>query len=79
MKTSGVTPLVEEQGTGAGIRISGGHRENKVTGDTDWQTLSYDFEVLEPARDVELVAELRAEAGQAWFEPVLTLRRIPSD
>ncbi len=76
LRTEGVVPRMDEQGTGAGVRISGGRRDNKVLGDTDWQTVSYEFEVAEAVRDVELVVELRATKGRMWLEPKAKLVRI---
>jgi spore coat protein H len=62
-----ISALTDEKGTGAGIRISGGMRTNRLSGTADWQTLEYEFSVEEDLRDVELVAELRATHGQVWF------------
>ncbi len=76
LKTEGVEPRTDDQGTGAGIRISGGRRDNKLTGDTDWKTVTYDFEVTDDMRDVELVAELRATKGRLWLKPTARLIRI---
>jgi spore coat protein H len=64
------------QNAGAGLRISGGRRDARLTGDADWQTAEFAFEVAEPERAVVLVCELRADAGEAWFDPAsLRLRR----
>lgn len=76
MKTEGVEPRTDDQGTGAGLRLSGSQRDNKLTGDTDWQTVSHEFEILEDVRDVILVAELRATRGRLWLEPIMRLFRI---
>ena len=74
-RTAGVTAPAGTN-TGAGLRISGGRREGGVTGDADWQTVRFDFEVAEDARNVVLVCELKATAGDAWFDPEgLKLRR----
>src|SRR5207244_2302671 len=54
--------------TGAGLRISGGQRQNRLVGDSGWQKIEFDIEVTEPARDVVLVCELRASKGEAWFD-----------
>lgn len=62
----GIDPLDDEQGSGAGLRISGGVREERVERDGEWTMLGYEFEVDEP-RQVELVAELRARAGRVLF------------
>lgn len=67
-KTENVTPLNDQSGSGAGIRISGGGRMNQQSGTKDWTVLTHQFEVPEAQREVELVLELRATAGQAWFD-----------
>lgn len=78
IKTSGVVPNEDDKGKGAGVRISGGKRDGGLTGDTDWQTVTNEFTVAEPSRDVELVAELRAKKGQASFRAPLRLVRLPA-
>jgi hypothetical protein len=50
------------------VRISGSRRENRLSGTTGWETVEFEFEVAEAVRQVELVAELRAKKGKAWFE-----------
>jgi hypothetical protein len=78
MKTQGVEPLPTQSGEGAGIRISGGSRQppNALRGNTGWQSLSYEIE--SGGRDVVLVIELRARAGEAWVDrKSLRLVRIP--
>lgn len=54
-------------GTGAGLRISGQQRRAGLSGDRDWSVVTFHFRVDED-RDVELVAELEADRGEAWFE-----------
>jgi hypothetical protein len=76
LKTEGVTAISDEKGSGAGLRISGANRDNHLEGDSDWQTLSYDFEIEEPQGDVELVAELRASKGKLWLQLPLRLVKI---
>ena len=78
LKTEGVEPRSDEQGKGAGLRTSGGKRDNSLTGDADWQTIGYDFEVTDAIRDVELVTELRATKGRLWIEPKARLMRVVS-
>jgi spore coat protein CotH len=74
-KTAGVT-APQGQNTGAGLRISGGRRDERRVGDSDWQPARFAFEVSEASRDVVLVCELRAGAGEAWFDAAgLKLRR----
>ncbi len=75
LRTEGVAAREDESGTGAGLRVSGGKRDNKLAGDSDWKTVTYEFEVLEDVRDITLVAELRATAGRMWLEPVARLMK----
>lgn len=79
MRTEAVAPREDEPGAGAGLRISGGKRDNKLTGDTEWQAVTHEFEVLENVRDVVLVAELRATQGRMWLEPVARLIRLSAE
>ncbi|HEY2952503.1 MAG TPA: CotH kinase family protein, partial [Verrucomicrobiae bacterium] len=60
----------EKKGEGAGLRISGTQkpRENKIMGDGPWTKLKYEFDVVPPNDEVELVCELRAITGQVWFD-----------
>lgn len=64
-----VSVLNTNKGEGAGIRHSGisTNRLNKLVGDTGWEKLEYDLRVKEE-REVELIAELRAKAGEVWFD-----------
>jgi hypothetical protein len=79
LRTEAVVAREDDQGTGGGLRISGGKRDNQLAGDADWQTVGYDFEVLEEVRDVILVAELRATSGRMWLEPVARIiKREPN-
>ena len=66
--TTDVTPLTDEKGAGAGVRISGSSREAGLEGTADWQSMEYRFVVTEDAQEVTLVAELRATAGQVQFD-----------
>lgn len=68
-KVEGVSDLaVDDRGLGAGLRISGQPRSNHLVGTTDWTELSFEFEVTEEPRVVELVAELRSTSGTAYFD-----------
>lgn len=67
------------RGTGAGIRVSGDGRANRLTGTTDWQPLSHDFEIEESpdGQQVQLVIELRANHGEVLFDlSSFVLRRL---
>jgi hypothetical protein len=68
VKVAGVNPLPYGKYQGAGLRVAGSVRESaNVVGDSDWRVLSAEFGVTEETRDVELVCELRASAGEVWF------------
>jgi hypothetical protein len=69
VKTVAVNALKTPQGEGAGLRVNGkAVRQNKLSGDADWQVLSYGFDVTTDGEEVDLVCELRANKGEAWFE-----------
>ncbi len=69
IKTSDVAAAADEKGPGgAGVRISGAPRSNSIAGTTDWQPAAHVFEITEESATVELIAELRATAGRAWFD-----------
>lgn len=69
-RCAGVKGIRDEKGLGAGLRLSDidETRRNQLEGDSDWQKLEYGFEVLAPFEELELVCELRATAGQVWFD-----------
>lgn len=71
IRTTGVTRLPNEpatRGTGAGIRISQDQRTNQALGDTGWQDVHHEIVVTGELGEPELVCELRAAKGEAWFE-----------
>ena len=70
VRTAGVVPLKDLKGEGAGLRISGSRnpRQDQAIGDSPWQKLGYDFTIPTEAAEVELVCELRAVQGEAWFD-----------
>jgi hypothetical protein len=79
LRTINVTPMEDEKGSGAGIRISGAERANHLENSTVWTRLEFNFTVAEEIKDVELIAELRATHGQAWFQlDSLSLSRKPA-
>lgn len=64
-------------GVGAGLRISGGRRENAIVDTNDFKAIEFEFEVTEEAADVDLVVELRASKGTIWIRAdSLTLTRL---
>jgi hypothetical protein len=53
-------------------------KEDGLVGDLNWSLLAVEFEVESEDRDVELICQVRASAGEAWFEEgSLLLRRLP--
>lgn len=76
MKAENIVALESEQNIGAGLRISGGTRDNAMRGNEDWQLVAYEFDVGEPSSRVVLVAELRATAGRVWIEAPLMLEKL---
>ncbi|MGO9201665.1 MAG: CotH kinase family protein [Limisphaerales bacterium] len=68
-KVAGVKPLASGIHQGAGLRIGGGLRQAaNLVGDSSWQPLAVQFQVHEASQEIELICELRASAGQAWFD-----------
>jgi spore coat protein H len=77
-RAQGIEAVRDNLGEGAGLRISGATmaRLNKLTGNTNWRLLAYEFEVLDQEREVTCVAELRARQGQVEFD-LNSLRLVP--
>jgi hypothetical protein len=68
VKTADVVSIAEPSGSGAGVRLSGGQRTNKVEGNTGWTPVEHAFTASGAWQEIELVCELRATKGQAWFD-----------
>jgi hypothetical protein len=69
-RCSGLVPAANpKKGEGAGIRESGSitNRLNKLVGDSPWQKLEHEIS-LKIENEVELICELRAHAGEVWFD-----------
>jgi spore coat protein H len=66
--TKGVKPLSFGNNQGAGLRVTGATPvpPYQLTGDHSWTALERSFEVAAEA-EVELICELRAAGGEAWF------------
>ncbi len=78
-RTQDVKALMEGPGTGVGLRLSGSQRTNKLEGTANWTPLAHEFQIQNPMQEVVLVAEMRAAAGQAFFEASsLRLVRLPN-
>lgn len=75
----GVEELPFGKHHGAGLRVGGREeRSAGLTGTTGWKLLEVRFEVRESEEEVGLICELRASAGEAWFdERSLCLMREP--
>ena len=41
----------------------------RLTGDTDWQTVTHEFELRNPLADLQIQCVLQGTAGEAWFDP----------
>jgi hypothetical protein len=68
VRTKDIRPSSGEPGGGAGLRISGGAVASELTGSQDWQKCAYSFRVPEGGNEVELICEIRASRGEAWFD-----------
>ena len=70
LRTQGVVPALDRRGAGAGLRISGSPqpRSNKLSGDAPWTKVAYEFVVSPESESTDLVCELRATQGEAWFD-----------
>jgi hypothetical protein len=88
VKCQGVEPDPGDRRAGAGLRISGQRSVQKLTGNVEWSDFQFDFDpqtaapgfgfargIQEDIMELELVCELRARSGQAWFD-VDSLRLI---
>ena len=64
-----VEPLRSGKTQGAGLRIAGqtSPQPHHLTSDPMWRPLQVEFEVPAPGQEKELICELRASRGEAWF------------
>ena len=78
-RVSGVMALPFGVNQGSRLRVAGKAPQSaKLTGTSDWKMLEVDVEVGSPEEEVVLVCELRASAGEAWFDKgSLLLVRLP--
>jgi spore coat protein H len=78
MRVSGVVIEPGDVRGGAGLRISRGTMPRKLTGTSAWTDYRYAFAVEDETADLELICELRAAKGEAWFDTAsLKLVRLP--
>jgi hypothetical protein len=68
VRTRDVRPSSGEPNGGAGLRVSGGAVASELTGTQDWQRFAYSFRVPEGGGEAEVICELRAARGEAWFD-----------
>ena len=79
-RTSGIKPLAYGKNKGAGLRVSVAKQASphQLAGDTPWTKSEIEFVLAAPETEVELMCELRASAGEAWFDlESLRLVRLP--
>jgi hypothetical protein len=67
LRLMGITVAEGDARSGAGLRISG-DMPRKLSGTSDWQDFKYPFKVDGNGASVELVCELKATAGEVWFD-----------
>ena len=70
IRTAGVEPPPSGKNQGAGLRLAGAEppRPHRLIGNSPWQLHAVNFEVAAVSDEVELVCELRAIKGDAWFD-----------
>lgn len=70
IRTLRVEPLAFGNNRGAGLRVAGvaSPHPYDLVGANGWQKRRCEFEVAHPAREMELICELRAGRGEAWFD-----------
>ena len=66
--SEGVFGLPSMTGSGVGVRVLGTMRGGGLDGSCDWTDVRHEFSVQEGCEWVELIAELRAFAGNATFD-----------
>ena len=78
-KVAGVKPLPQGLHQGAELRVAGRTQPvENLTGDSSWKMLDAEFNVEKEVEDVEFICELRAAAGEAWFDlSSLNVVRLP--
>jgi spore coat protein H len=68
MQTVGIAADPRDRRAGAGLRVSNRPAFGKVLGSTGWKEVVCEFDVAQGIQDIELVCELRAAKGEAWFD-----------
>jgi hypothetical protein len=69
-RTSGVKPMKFGRNKGAGLRVSSARlpEPHQLVGDSPWIPFNVDFDLTAPETELELICELRASAGDVWFD-----------
>ena len=65
---------------GDSLRVGGefGSPEEGLVGDRSWKRMQIEFRVWAPTEEIELICELRATQGDAWFDlQSLRLVQVP--
>jgi len=70
VRTGSVTPLKFGKNHGAVLRVADfpAPREQRLIGSQPWKSGSVTFEIANPEQEIELMCELRASQGEAWFD-----------
>jgi hypothetical protein len=68
VRTRDVKPSSAEPTGGAGLRVAGNPVASSLSGTQDWQNFAYSFRVPENGGMVQVICELRASQGEAWFD-----------
>jgi hypothetical protein len=79
VKAAGLLPLGSPN-VGITLRVSGTHPPFQIVQDTNWRLVEFDFDVVSPTDDVDLICELSTVMGEVWFDLAsLQLMRLRSD
>jgi hypothetical protein len=79
VRCTNVLPLRYGRNQGAGLRVSGVRNAQpyRLIGNAEWTDHAVEFEVNAAEQEIELICELRARAGEAWYDrESLRVRRI---
>jgi spore coat protein H len=78
-KAEGLLP-VGAPNVGVTLRVSGARVPFQIVQDTDWRQLEFEFDVLPPSDDVDMICELSTVLGEVWFDlNSLELIRLRTD
>ena len=68
VRTAQIHARGSQTGSGAGLRILGNQRGVGVEATRRWTAISHSFAVDEGSGPIQLLCELRATFGEAWFD-----------